>query len=160
MSSRGKRLLQREAALHRLGDAGRAMSDAVVLFHTRAAEHFGLGVTDWKALGIIERSEPMTHRDLVDQIGLKPASVTNILDRLEGKEWIFRTKAEDDARRISISVNREKLSIFHERIFGSLLKRLGAIYEEYSVEELALIAQALEKIARAQTSAAEEFMNR
>lgn len=158
MSSRRKGASHRAAVLRRLGEAGRAMSDAVILFHTRAAERFGLGVTDWKALGIIERSGPMTHRELVDLIGLKPASVTNMLDRLEARGWIFRARADDDGRRITISVNAEQLAMYREQVFGSLLERLLAVYVPYSDEELSLVARALEEIALAQTVAAEELL--
>lgn len=157
MSTHDAGPLSRETLIHQLREAGRAMSDAAVLFHTRAAECFGLGVSDWKAIGLIEKWGPMTHRQLVDMIGLKPASVTNILDRLEKQEWILRTKAKDDARRISISANREKLSTFREQVFGSLSEKLGTIYAEFSDEELALIVKALENIARAQAVAAEEL---
>lgn len=157
MSSRDEGSSKREDVLRRLGDAGRAMSDAAVLFHTRAGARFGLGVTDWKALGIIELSQPMTHRDLVDRLGLKPASVTNILDRLEKQDWIQRTKSESDARRISISVNQEKLARYRWQIFGPMMEKLGEVYNTYSTEELLLIARALEEIARAQEEAAKEL---
>ncbi|MGV2068595.1 MarR family winged helix-turn-helix transcriptional regulator [Agrobacterium sp. 22-226-1] len=157
MSSREAQPLQRKDALRRLGNAGRAMSDTAVMFHERAAEYSGLGVSDWKALGIIERSGPMTHRDLVHLIGLKPASVTNILDRLESRQWISRVKAEDDARRIAISVNEQKISAYRQQIFGSLISRLNTIYEQYSTEDLTIIADALEKIAQAQAAAKDDI---
>ena len=157
MSRLERQPMEREAALRRLSDAGRSVSDTAVMFHARAAECFGLGVTDWKALGIIERSGPMTHRDLVTMIGLKPASVTNVLDRLESQQWITRTKADGDARRISISVNKQKVSSYRKQIFGSLMDRLNGIYEQYSTEDLNLIAEALEKVAQAQAAATDEL---
>jgi len=67
MSTSKHRSTNRDEALERLGRAGRAMSDAIVLFHGRAAEVFGMGPTDWKALGMIAQHGPMSHRELADR---------------------------------------------------------------------------------------------
>ena len=147
----------RREILDSVAVAGRELSDAIVLFHARAAERFGLGTTDWKALGLISRHGPLTHGELARHLGLKPASVTNILDRLEAKAWIRRQKGEGDARRISISVNEEKVAAFQGRVFGKLAERLDSVYGRYTDEELALLTSAMLEIAEAQKAALDEL---
>jgi DNA-binding MarR family transcriptional regulator len=145
----------RRSAVRRLSEAGRSMSDAAVLFHTEAAEHAGLGLTDWKTLGILERYGPLSHGDLVARLGLKPASVTNVLDRLEHAGWVGRVRDEADARRIRVEVNREKVAVMQRTLFSSLGTQLEAVYARYTATELELIAQAFEELAVAQHRAAD-----
>jgi DNA-binding MarR family transcriptional regulator len=147
----------RQEALDQLDIAGRAMSDAIVLFHARAAEIFGMGASDWKALGLIAQHGPISHRDLMSRLGLKPASVTNILDRLQAAGWVARTRSADDGRGIKVSVNDEKIAAFRQRVFGPLLSRLNEVYDGYDAHELALIAGAFARIAKAQAAAAAEL---
>lgn len=147
----------RDEALQRLHTAGRRLSDATVLFHARAAEAFGLGASETKALGILQRYGPMTHRDLTERVGLKPASVTNMLDRLEAKGWVTRQKSSEDARRVLLSIVAEKAEAYGRNAFGPLMARLEAVYEGYATPELRLIAEAFDAIATAQEAAAREI---
>lgn len=147
----------RTEALERLHAAGRRLSDATVLFHARAAEAFGLGASETKALGILQRFGPMTHRDLTERVGLKPASVTNMLDRLESKGWVRRQKSNEDARRVLLTIVPEKAEAFGRTVFAPLMARLEAVYDGYATAELHRIAEAFDAIAAAQEVAAREI---
>ena len=149
----------RDEALQRLHTAGRRLSDATVLFHARAAEAFGLGASETKALGILQRFGPMTHRDLTERVGLKPASVTNMLDRLEAKGWVTRQKSDEDARRVLLTIVPEKAEAYGEAVFGPLMARLEAVYDGYATAELHRIAEAFDAIAAAQEAAAREIQS-
>jgi DNA-binding MarR family transcriptional regulator len=93
----------------------------------------------------------------MSRLGLKPASVTNILDRLQAAGWVARTRSADDGRGIKVSVNDEKITAFRQRVFGPLLSRLNEVYDGYDAHELALIAGAFARIAKAQAAAAAEL---
>lgn len=149
----------RAEALERLGIAGRRLSDAVVLFHSRAAEAFGRGAseTKTKTLGVIQRFGPMTHRDLTEHVGLKPASVSNILDRLEAKGWIRRQRSSEDARSVLVTTLPEKTGHFRKTVFGALMARLQGVHDGYDAAELLLIADAFGAIAAAQEAAADDL---
>lgn len=149
----------RAEALQRLDAAGRRLSDAVVLFHARGAEAFGLGASETKALGFIQRFGPMTHRDLTERIGLKPASVTNMLDRLESKGWIRRQKSEEDGRRVMLSLVPEKAERFQSAVFQPLMTRLKEVYTGYDTTQLMLIGEAFDAIAAAQEAAVRDLDN-
>lgn len=143
-----------------LAEAGRAMSDAVVLFHSRASESVGLGTTDWKALGIVAQAGPMTHGELREQLRLKPASVTNILDRLESGGWIERRRSPHDGRSVMVTVNEARIGDMRERVFGPLMQRMAAVYAQYDTAELRLLADAFSRIAKAQQAALEDLKAR
>lgn len=147
----------RAKALEEVLRSGRALSDAIVLFHAGAADAMGMGASEWKALGLIAQHGPLSHRDLVDRMGLKPASVTNILDRLQAGGWIARQRSSADARSIEITADEARLGELRGRIFGPLMRRLGEVYDRYTLDELRLIADALSRIADAQQAAAEEI---
>jgi DNA-binding MarR family transcriptional regulator len=147
----------RAEAIRKLTVAGRRLSDATVLFHTKAAEAFGLGASETKALGFIQRFGPMTHRDLTERIGLKPASVTNILDRLEAKGWVRRQRSDEDGRRVLLTVVPEKVDAFRQKVFGPFMMRLEGVYAAFGTEELTLIARAFDSIAAAQEAAARDL---
>lgn len=157
MSRSGAKPGNRKEALEQLAHAGRSMSDAIVLFHARAAESFAMGSSDWKALGLIAQHGPISHRELVRHLGLKPASVTNILDRLQSADWIVRTRSSEDGRSVVITANQEKLGAFRQQVFGPLMKRLDEVYAQYGDADLVLIADAFSKIAEAQRMAADEI---
>lgn len=135
------------------------MSDATVLFHARASEAFGLGASETKALGFIQRFGPMTHRDLTERIGLKPASVSNIIDRLEEKGWVHRQRSEEDGRRVLLTAVPAKVDAFRRQVFGPLMQRLDRVYEELDTQDLVLVAKAFELIAAAQKEATSDLEN-
>ena len=63
----------------------RENSDATVLFHSTMANLLGLHPTDYKVLGILQRLGALSAGEIAQQSGLAPASVTNLIDRLENK---------------------------------------------------------------------------
>ena len=156
MSTQKQDPSERREALDRLAHAARAISAGQGLFHARAAEAFGMGSSDWKALGLIAQHGPISHRDLVGHLRLKPASVTNILDRLQTAGWIVRRRSSEDGRSIEITADEARLGAFRGQVFGPLMARLGDVYASYSDTELILLAGAFEKIAEAQRKAAED----
>ena len=140
-----------------LAEAGRALSDAIVLFHSRASDSVGLGATDWKALGLIAQGGPVTHGELREKLKLKPASVTNILDRLEAGGWIERRRSPHDGRSVVVTVNEARVGEMRERVFGPLMERMAEVYARYDSGELRLLADAFARIAHAQTAATAEL---
>jgi DNA-binding MarR family transcriptional regulator len=143
-----------------LAEAGRALSDAMVLFHSRASESVGLGATDWKALGLIAQGGPMTHGELREKLKLKPASVTNILDRLEAGGWIERRRSPHDGRSVVVTVNEARVGEMRKRVFGPLMQRMNHVYAQYDTAELNLLADAFSRIAKAQQAALEDLKAR
>jgi DNA-binding MarR family transcriptional regulator len=95
----------------------------------------------------------MTHGELREKLKLKPASVTNILDRLEAGGWIERRRSPHDGRSVVVTVNEARVGEMRERVFGPLMERMAEVYARYDPDELRLLADAFARIAHAQTAA-------
>lgn len=157
MSTSAEHQVQRQALLDRLSSAGRELSDAAVMFHTALAEQLGVGPSDWKTLGLLERHGPLTAGELSALSGLAPASVTGILDRLERKGWIQRRRDPGDRRRVVVALDQAAAQHNIGALFSGLLRRLEELYARYSNDQLELLAEAMEEIARRQREATAEL---
>jgi DNA-binding MarR family transcriptional regulator len=136
-------LATRSAILERLARVGREHSDATVLFHSTVAGLLGLHPTDYKVLGMLERTGPLTAGDIARGSGLAMASVTNLIDRLEAKGFVRRTRSSPDRRRVVVepAVDREAAA---RRLFASTRRSLARLYARYSDDELGVIADFLD----------------
>jgi MarR family transcriptional regulator, transcriptional regulator for hemolysin len=59
---------------------------------------FGMTVTQWRALGVLLREPGATHSDLVKHLDIETPSVTSLVDGMERKGWVKRTRSTSDAR--------------------------------------------------------------
>lgn len=147
---------RRETLLERLSAAGREMSDAAVMYHAALAEELGLGASDWKTLGLLERHGRLTAGELSSHSGLAPASITGILDRLERGGWIRRGRDPEDRRRVVVELDREAVAGM-DGVFVGLARRLDELYERYDDEELELLLDFMLEVARRQKAATAEL---
>lgn len=107
MSSRRARGGSRRAVLlEDLRAAGRRHSDATVIFHGAIAERLGIHSTDEKTMSLLEREGPMLAGAIAEKTGLATASVTALLDRLEARGFIRRTRDPADRRRVIVEADR------------------------------------------------------
>lgn len=127
-----------------LARAGREHSDATVLFHSAIAGLLDLHPTDYKALGILDRLGPQSAGELAERTGLAPASVTNLIDRLEGKGFVRRVPDPKDKRRTIVEAERKRLTAA-DTLFGLTRKSLAKLFETYDDRDLAVIADFLER---------------
>src|SRR5690606_11278709 len=85
-----------------LARVGRENSDATVLFHATMASLLDLHPTDYKTLGLLERLGPLSAGEIARHAGLAPASVTNLVDRLEHRGFVRRVHDTADRRRVLV----------------------------------------------------------
>lgn len=149
-------MADRDEVLKRAGAAGRRMSDAAVLYHGVLSDRLGLGASDWKVLGLVQSGGTVTAGEVVRRSGLKPASVTGVLDRLERRGYVRRVRDEQDRRRVVVEITPGLVEGGRE-LFTGLMRRLDALYEDYSDAELELIAGFLEEVAEHQVQATAEL---
>ena len=132
----------RAEILDSLARVGREHSDATVLFHSTVAERLGLHPTDYKVLGMLERTGPATAGEIARASGLAPASITNLIDRLVQKGFVRRSEDPDDRRRVLVEPTRVLLTRART-MFASTQRSLARMWERYSDRELAIIANFL-----------------
>ena len=146
----------RERLLTELHEAGRALSNAAVMYHSALSAYLGLGMTEEKTLDLLEREGPLTAGDIVKRTGLAPASVSGLLDRLEHKGFVRRVRDPADRRRVIVAINRDRVAAF-DKLFAGLVARLNELYAGYTDEQLTLILDFLRRSARAQREATAEL---
>lgn len=139
-----------------LGQAGRASSDAAVMFHTALGEKLGIGATDWKALGMLDQHGPMTAGEIGRLSGLAPASVTGVLTRLERKGYVRRRKDAQDGRRVVAELT-DGLLRRSQPLLADYERRLNALMERFTAQELETIAGFLRAHARVQSEVTAEL---
>lgn len=139
-----------------LQQAGRELSDAIVLFHSAVSERLGLIPSDWKTLSLLEQHGPLSAGDLVRHTRMAPASVTGILDRLQKSGWLKRQTDPSDRRRVLVALDPEGQAQQVAQAFGPLMTRLAEVYAGYDEGQLRLIADVFRKVAEAQRNAVRE----
>lgn len=142
MSTRQKR----QALLTDLKSAGREHSDATVLFHHTISRRLGLEGSDGKTMSLLEREGPMSAGEIARRTGLATASVTNLLDRLEEKGFVRRTRDPRDRRAIIVEPTEEGIAAFTP-FFASTRAGVTRLWSRYSDEELAVILDFLQRNA-------------
>lgn len=148
---------QRARLVGRLALAGRELSDAAVMFHTALGEKLGLSTSDWKMLSLLEQHGAVTAGELASLSGLAPNTVTGILDRLERKGWIHRERDPSDKRRVVVTLDQAAAEHSIGEYFRGLQHRLEALYERYADEDLELLVEFMNEIARRQKAATAEL---
>lgn len=133
--------------------AGRELGAAAVFFHSRVAEVLGLGPTDTKFLDLLGRLGALTPKDLAERTGLAPASITAIIDRLEGRDLVRRRDHPDDGRRVLVELDPSAFSRIASH-YEDLSRRLVEAFSGHGPDELRLIADVFRRAAAAQMAAA------
>src|SRR5215468_10291209 len=136
----------------RLVWARRDLSAAAVMFHTALAACQGLTATEEKALDLLDRYGPLTGRQLAQRSALAPASVTNLLDRLEAKGFARRTRNPADGRSVLIEMTPDRLASLGQ-LFTDWTRELEELTGKYTDAELAVITDFLTESARRQKNA-------
>jgi DNA-binding MarR family transcriptional regulator len=121
---------------------GREHSDATVLFHASIASLLDLHPTDYKVLGILERSGPLSAGEIARESGLATASVTNLIDRLEQKGFVRRVADPTDRRRVMVEAVTDRLTNARS-LFASTRRSLARLFGRYSDGDLSVIADFL-----------------
>lgn len=156
MASRSKDSKERKALIAQLDMAGRVMGTATIVFHTTMAAKQGLSPIEEKALDFLDRLGPQTAGELSELLGLAPASVTGLVDRLEKKGFAKRVPAEEDKRRVRVELDRAGIARFMP-LFADFMNSLHALYDNYTTEELKVVLRFMTDAARTQSEAEERL---
>jgi MarR family len=137
-------------------DAGRESGAAAVFFHAAVAQHFGFGPTDTKTLDLLRTAGPLTPKELGQRTGMKPASVTGIVDRLERKGFVRRVPHPDDGRRLLVEFDPSAYAVMGP-MFEGIAVAMTELLAPYSDVQLKLIATVWAEAARRQLALAVEI---
>lgn len=150
---------RRAELLTALGEAGRVQSNATVMYHSAISARMELGMTEEKALDLLERLGPLTAGDIARHAGLAPASVSGLIDRLERKGFVRRVRDQGDRRRVIVEIDPTRVAAFGA-LFADLVRGLEEMYAAYSDDELAVILDFLRRAAAVQRNATARLNDR
>ncbi|MFF0390804.1 MarR family winged helix-turn-helix transcriptional regulator [Kitasatospora sp. NPDC004615] len=142
----------RDQLLSELADAGREFSNAAVMHHAAVSELLGLSTAEEKTLDLVRRDAPLTAGDLAARTGLAPATVTGLVERLERKGFIQRSRDAKDRRRVLLETV-PGLEVVLAPLFAPFAAGVAELHHQYPDAELATILDFLRRAAGLQREA-------
>jgi DNA-binding MarR family transcriptional regulator len=130
----------RKALINQMQYLGQMASTETALFHQAAAAKVGLGITDMKTVSTLLLEGPMTAGQLAQRLNLTTGAVTNVINRLEQRNFVKRAPDAKDRRKVIVTVNRKKLEL-SDNIYRSMGEAFEKLLQNYSIEELEFLAQ-------------------
>ncbi|GGA87254.1 MarR family transcriptional regulator [Neiella marina] len=106
----------------------------------------GLTSPQLLVLQALKNRGPMISREIANEISLSQATVTSILDRLEAKQLISRTRSEQDRRKVLVSLT----SHGEEKTAGApapLQEHFVEQFQELEDWEQSMILASLQRLA-------------
>ena len=111
------------------------------VLHTNAvASRIGLSATEFEAMDIITRYQPMTAGKLADYCGLTTGAITGLVDRLERAGFVERERDSQDRRRvyikpIEIAERNEKVC----ELYTPIAQAFRTLTAQYTPEQTQLL---------------------
>lgn len=116
----------------------RAHLTAAALYGQSATAALGQNPSDAYALSALELAGPLTTGMLAERIGLSQSATTRLVDRLERAGWVRRGHRAPDRRRVvveAVPLTPEQ----EEATFGAARRRMAAVFDRFSTEELRVL---------------------
>ncbi len=132
---------ERAELVERVLDGSRALSTETVMFHTAIAERSGLSAVESKVADYLARFGPQTPKALSQLSGLAPASITALIDRLEGKGIVARKPHPEDRRKVLIEIDGAMAGA--APLWDHLVKSVREACEKYTDSELETVIRFL-----------------
>jgi DNA-binding MarR family transcriptional regulator len=131
-SSHDRRTLQ-EA----LGTLIMRWQDATQAFDAAVGERLDLGLAERHCLSFLHEA-PRPAGEIAAEVGLTPAAVTSLIDRLEARGFVERRRSETDRRQVLVAMTdtARKASM---RYYGPIAKDGAVLLESFTTEELAIV---------------------
>lgn len=107
-----------------------------------------LNTVELLCLDLVGRHGPITPGHLAEMCGIRPATITGILDRLEDDGWVQRERDAQDRRRVFVQARLERAPELLGR-YGGMTRALREISSDYSDAELAVLLDFLTKVSEA-----------
>ena len=117
------------------------LAGTLTVLHTNAIAHqIGLSATEFEAMDIITRYQPITAGKLAEYCGLTTGAITGIVDRLERGGFVERERDPADRRRVFIKpVENAERSKKVRSLYQPIDTAFRKYVCDYSKEELCLL---------------------
>jgi DNA-binding MarR family transcriptional regulator len=135
--------VSKQSAVRRAGRAAREFGDAADVVDEAAAAVFGVNRTDLRLLGALVHGA-RTAGQVAEAVHVSPAAATAAIQRLVARGYLTREVDPADRRRAVVALTPTARRLV-ERIFGPVAEAGVALLQSWTVEELELIADFLER---------------
>lgn len=144
-----------DEALHQELMQAFQLSGTLTVLHTNAVAHrIGLSATEFEAMDIITRYQPITAGKLSEYCGLTTGAITGIVDRLEKSGFVVRERDPEDRRRVFIKpIDNAVRSKKVRELYKPMNEGFKNFVCKYSKEELCFLLK-LQKEANEMTEKA------
>ncbi|GAB4586755.1 MarR family transcriptional regulator [Nocardia sp. IFM 10818] len=129
-----------------LAGIGRTVERGLRMNQTAAAR-LGINATDMQCLQLLQYG-PRTSSELAKLIGMTTASMTALIDRLEKAGFVTRVRDEHDRRRVLVHLALDRARGDIAPIFGPLVGGWRRSLDGYTVQELTVISDFLNRVER------------
>jgi len=134
----------------------RELTVQLSLLNRQVGAHADLHDADFGCRDLIHLHGPLSTGALARLAGLRPATMTGILDRLERAGWIARDRDPSDRRTVVVRALRGRnAEVF--RLYSGLHNSMDQICAGYTHAELELIADFLRRTTNAGRQATDEL---
>jgi DNA-binding MarR family transcriptional regulator len=148
--------LERRRTMNRITDTFREMAVVMTVLNLRAGEQVGLRDVELKALDVLLRDGAMSAKALGLRLGMHPATMTGILDKLEKSGWITRERSPEDRRVVLIQPVRTRVGEI-VRLFTPMNLKATDLLDRYDTDQLDTIAKFLDNMVDMAKEASKEW---
>jgi DNA-binding MarR family transcriptional regulator len=146
----------RRRAVNEIVDSMRELAVQMTVLNVRAGERLGLRDVDLKALDILMRGGAATASALGRRLGMHPATMTGILDRLEKGGWIVRERDPDDRRAVRVRAAHPKVGEVVQ-LFMGINAEMNGVFERYDQHQLETLIDFIRSATDASKRAGEQL---
>jgi DNA-binding MarR family transcriptional regulator len=103
----------------------------------------GINLTDGRCLDLLDIHDGLTAGELADAASLSPGAVTTVLDRLERRGLVTRTRDEADRRRVLVELTPQARELAFE-VYGPIAGYAREYIEQLPDEDVEVISRFLQ----------------
>ncbi|PSJ57374.1 MarR family transcriptional regulator [Pseudaminobacter soli (ex Li et al. 2025)] len=123
--------------MHAITEAVMRWQDATQAFDDAVGERAGLNAAERRALALLQGG-PQTAGALATATALTPAAVTSLIDRLEARGLVRRTRSAEDRRKVMVEAG-EAARDLGLKYYGPIAQAGWEMLDGYSDAELATV---------------------
>lgn len=135
------------AGLSAASRALRGVLEAQDTLAARKARQMGIGLTDMRAIRLLDVRGPLGATELAQLLDLRPATVTTLVDRLQAAGLVERRRSTSDGRRVIIEVTptaRERSL----RVWAPTLQAMDDVGHGLNPADADVVCRYLDAVAR------------
>jgi DNA-binding MarR family transcriptional regulator len=147
---------KKSAASATIKETLRELNIQLASLNNRIGTRAGIRHADFNCLNAIARFGPIGAGSLARRMGIHLATLTGILDRLEGDGWITRESVASDRRAIRVRVLASQVMQL-VRLYRGMNNSIDQICAEYTSDELEVVIRFLRQTVEAGAVAAKQI---